>query len=1065
MKQNQRERLIEVKRILKEHNRPDQETVLFVTICDGDVRGIVWRTSGKNFERAWEKVYRYLDKMPRFPRWVRIELQTTIEVLPASECIRRFARTKRNNYFMQGISFKKDGSCSFLPEEISGNALLVPIKGHKVGADSARLQLNLSNIKGYIKRRFARVIADPLRYFDEEWGLFDTRGVVLVEEQVYPLDHLALGRGMRKIEPSHQKDFLKLTIEAGMDYLFNQINADGSFTYGYFPAYHKLIPGYNSVRHFSSLYALLETIEYAEKQGRSIQRDQLLTKIETSLDWGFQNLCISRNDHVFVAEQIGDQQELKLGAQAVAILALAKYEELTGNDFYHQLMVNLLEGIEAFIDEKGMTTHVLAADLTVKEAFRIVYYDGEALFAIMRAYPLTKDPRWLQLGERLMDRFVSQGYEKFHDHWLSYSVNELTQYLPKRSYFEFGVKNALQNLAFMENRDTAYPTFLELLCAANKMFQRIQQSEFADELFTEADEKRLWTVTEKRALHEMRTGVMWPEYAMFFARPTTIAYGFYARHDRTRMRIDDAEHFLSGLINYAFLAKNRSTAISQHGVTEKLEQRSLSKCRVVENVQELFAEVTGYFWPEGEKLPPVVTDFEYYPSKHQLDLDQQVAFIDLSDQRLQEITGKAVKWPDRRAYLKNHFDYFSLLITEEPFPELQGSIPQFIVPNTWEFMYELATLLRQKFSGPVVAITGSVGKSSLRLMLDHLLGTTQRVLSNRGNHNTRLAIPLYLTKLVQAPDIVNLEVSLNALNSRDRGPQGQLVKPTIAILTSVDYAHMTGVKDLALMAKIKSRIFEGLQAGGTAIYNQDLAADALAVVAAVAQEKADRILTYSMQGKPADLRLMSLKKMKYLTEVTVQLEEKYYTYYLEIASEGMVENSLAALLALYALEETLPDYLPKFADFRSLPKVMALHSGHYQGKEVDIIDDTHNAAIPSMLNAIRTFRDKGEYYPGSKILALGQVADLGEQSLSLHESLVVEIDESGADCLLAYGPAMKAVASKTRISAAWFDDLDSYEQAILQKITDQSLLLMKGSVSGSDFNQISGRILQHLKKS
>lgn len=846
-----------------------------------------------------------------------------------------------------------------------------------------------------------------------------------------------------------------------MDYLFDQLNEDGSFIYGYFPAYNKTIPGYNSVRHFSSLYALLETIESAEKRHQHVDREGLLSKIEAGFDWGLSNLCINVEGEIFVADQGKSGQELKLGAQAVAVLALAKYEELTGNIFYHQIMVNLLEGMEAFIDEEGMTVHVLESDLSVKEHFRIVYYDGEALFAIMRAYPLTGDRRWLDLGERLMDRFVKQGYEKFHDHWLSYSVNELTQYLPKRSYFEFGVKNVLNNLDFMEARDTAYPTFLELLCAANKMFQRIDGSEYAGQLFSEEERARLWRVTEKRAIHEMQTGVMWPEYALFFARPQTIAYGFYARHDRTRMRIDDAEHFLSGLINYDYLAKTQWTQEEQK--ERKLDFSVGEDREVSKKQQNLFSSLNGYFWPEEtHTIAEEIKDFEYYPRDPQTMVGDGVAFIELSDRRLTEITGKPVTWPDRRKYLKTHYRRFSLLITEAPVEELKAKLPQFIVPDAWEFMYEISKQLRREFDGEVIAVTGSVGKSSLRLMLNHLLEGTCQVQSNRGNHNTRLAIPLYMTKLIKKPDILNLEVSLNALNSRDRGPQSRLVKPTIAILTSVDFAHMTGVKDLSLLAKVKSRIFEGLQPSGTAIINHDIALEALREVKAAAESSGAKILTYSMKGNEADLRLIRATKLKYLTEVTIELGQKYFTYYMEIASDGMVENSLAALLTMYALKMDIEDYMQKLQNFRSLPKVMALHSGRYQGMEVDIIDDTHNAAIPSMVNAIRAFREKTVYYSGKKILVLGQVADLGDQSAALHGTLVTEIDRSRADRLLAYGEAMKAVAEKTAIPAAWFDNLTAYEAAILQEISDQSLLLLKGSVSGSDFNKISGRVLSKI---
>lgn len=114
------------------------------------------------------------------------------------------------------------------------------------------------------------------------------------------------------------------------------------------------------------------------------------------------------------------------------------------------------------------------------------------------------------------------------------------------------------NINFIDQRDTAYPTMLELLVAASKMISKLERSPLKDKLFPIEKEffetkARINTVMKKRVLHEITTGVMFPEFAQFFKQPQVIKYGFFARHDRFRMRIDDAEHFLSGLINYLCL--------------------------------------------------------------------------------------------------------------------------------------------------------------------------------------------------------------------------------------------------------------------------------------------------------------------------------------------------------------------------------------------------------------------------------------------------------------------------------------------------------------------------------
>lgn len=532
---------------------PQQEVHFFVTTCVNNSRGTVWQTEGATFEKAWIKVERYLKKFLVFPKWLKIECIDETKHVTSEEGKDLFFQVERNNYFRYGIQFKQNKAYAFLPEEIVGNALLSPHPDHEIRKQDARLRLNEKNLRGYIKRRNKQEIQRPLDFFDSHWTFFTKKGVFVEDQTVYELETEKYGQGIRKISTDNQKETLDLGIDRGANYLIDQIESSGKFIYGYYPAYGQVLTSYNSVRHYSSLYALLEAYEYLEKQGKASVT--FLERIEKGIQWGLENLTLEKKDQYYVVEHLKDGMELKLGAQAMVLLTLTKYQTVTNNEEILPIIQKFLQGMTSFISKDGSTTHVLDEELKKKEAFRIIYYDGEALFAIMRTYPLIQEDRWLKLAELLMNRFIENKYEKYHDHWLSYSVNELTRYVPKKEYFEFGVRNALDNLKFIKNRDTAYPTMLELLVAAVKMFDRIQSLELDSELFTSDEYEELKSVMSHRALHELRTGTMWPELAMFFAKPETVMGGFYCRHDRCRMRIDDAEHFLSGFINYIGFVK------------------------------------------------------------------------------------------------------------------------------------------------------------------------------------------------------------------------------------------------------------------------------------------------------------------------------------------------------------------------------------------------------------------------------------------------------------------------------------------------------------------------------
>lgn len=460
--------------------------------------------------------------------------------------------------------------------------------------------------------------------------------------------------------------------------------------------------------------------------------------------------------------------------------------------------------------------------------------------------------------------------------------------------------------------------------------------------------------------------------------------------------------------------------------------------------------------PSG-KEEQIITNFEYQAIHLN---NTETAFFSISSNSWSKFLGRTSKLTDGNKQINKNIKNIGLIITEEYIEGLNFKIPQIIVENSIEALKTLAVTIRENYKNPIVAITGSMGKSSTRLMVALAL-KNYKVLENRANSNTRNAVLLQMCKLASNPDFAIFEVSLNALNNR--GNFSLILKPDIAIVTGIGSAHLSTIGSEVDIANFKSRIFYGLKNSGIAIINQGTMHSDILIENA--QKATDNIMTYDLEQNKGTIEILGYKIKKGYADIKLKVKEENINYELSSLSLGMIENSLAVVLCLMNLKVDLSSCLNHLKEFKSFKKVLEIKEVESQNNTITLIDDTHNASLPAMINAIEAFNSQCKYFSGNKIIAIGKISDLGAQSKEIHKKLIKYIEESKVDYVLCLDDETRVIVNNTKNkNITWYNDPDLLLKDLLYMANKDSLILLKSSVTDTQFPKIAQKLPIELKK-
>ena len=365
-------------------------------------------------------------------------------------------------------------------------------------------------------------------------------------------------------------------------------------------------------------------------------------------------------------------------------------------------------------------------------------------------------------------------------------------------------------------------------------------------------------------------------------------------------------------------------------------------------------------------------------------------------------------------------------------------LPQWVVEDTTVALGQLAQLQREAFSGKVIAVTGSTGKTSVKDLISSILSGLGSVHATKGNFNNHIGMPLTLLAMDQDRDFAVIEMGASA--SSEISYLCSIAKPQISLVNNVQSAHLEGFGSVEGIAAAKGEIYSGLDAAGTAILNLDER-----WVTEWMELIGERdCITFSVDDDCADLSASDIELMesgccRFTLHMFTDTSIESQVVNLAIPGRHSVSNALAAAACAVAAGATIEQIVSGLETSQSPARRLQIKALAQGGQ---IIDDSYNASPESVRAAIDVLASR----PGRRVLVLGDMAELGADAEQLHLEVGDYALSAGIDQLYTLGN-LSAAASRA-FKGEHFTDLDSLKAPLFDEIERSDLtLLIKGSRS------------------
>ena len=369
-------------------------------------------------------------------------------------------------------------------------------------------------------------------------------------------------------------------------------------------------------------------------------------------------------------------------------------------------------------------------------------------------------------------------------------------------------------------------------------------------------------------------------------------------------------------------------------------------------------------------------------------------------------------------------------------------LPALVVPDARIALGELATGWRRQFDLPLIAVTGSNGKTTVTQMIASILRAHagRDALSTQGNLNNDIGVPLTLFNLRAHHRIAVVELGMN--HPGEIAYLSHLTQPTVALVNNAQREHQEFMGTVEAVAQENGAVLQALSAEGVAVYPADDVFTTLWQALSGSRVQLGFALTQNEahSGRHADVYAAEVTWQSGAWQFTLNTPEGTIPVRLHIAGRHNVKNALAACacaLAAGVRLDAVVQGLVAFEPVKGRSRALLLHTA---STPITLVDDTYNANPDSVRAAIDVLAE----LPAPRLLVLGDMGEVGDQGLEFHAEVGAYAAERGIDALWTLGH-LCVHAARAFGAARHFDDMANLLAAVTAHVGDFRSVVVKGS--------------------